>query len=178
MTEDEKPFGRPTAYDPAFVEQAAKLCNLGATDDEMADFFGVHRSTLYRWKLEYPDFCDAIKSAKEIADERVERSLYQKATGYNVTEQQAVKVKVEQYVEQVEVVEVEKHIPADTSAAIFWLKNRRKDQWRDKQEHEHTGKDGGPIEMEHVIADADAFTRAVTRLASRSGEASGTGEPE
>ena len=131
--------GRPSEFDPAYIEQAAKLCALGATDDEMADFFGVHRSTIYRWKLDHPEFCDAIKSAKEIADERVERSLYQKATGYNYTEEQAIKIKRAQYEEEVEVVQVEKHSPADTTAAIFWLKNRRKAEWRDKQEIEHTG---------------------------------------
>lgn len=142
------PAGRPSDYRPEYAEQAAKLCALGATDDEMADFFGIHRATLYRWKLDYPEFCDAIKAAKEVADERVERSLYQKATGYDYSEQQAIKVKRKQHVEDVEVVEVRKHSPADTTAAIFWLKNRRKEQWRDKQEHEHTGKDGGPIQTE------------------------------
>lgn len=126
--------GRPTEYDDGKVEQAAKLCALGATDDEMADFFGIHRATLYRWKLEYPEFCDAIKTAKEVADERVERSLYQKATGYDITEEQAVKLKVEQHKEEVEVVEVRKHVPADTTAAIFWMKNRRADRWRDKHD--------------------------------------------
>ncbi len=126
--------GRPTAYKKSYAEQAAKLCALGATDDEMADFFGVHRSTIYRWKLDHEEFCDAIKSAKEIADERVERSLYQKATGYNYTEEQAMKIKVGQYEEEIEVVEVEKHSPADTTAAIFWLKNRRPEDWRDKSE--------------------------------------------
>lgn len=141
MPEDDSPneLGRPTLFRDEFVEQAAKLCALGATDDEIAGFFGIHRATLYRWKLDRPDFCDAIKNAKEIADERVERSLYQKATGYNVTEQQAVKVKVDQYKEEVEVVDVEKHIAADTTAAIFWLKNRRSANWRDKQEVEHSG---------------------------------------
>lgn len=133
-TEEKHAGGRPTLFDPAYIEQASKLCDLGATDDEMADFFGIHRATLYRWKLDYPEFCDAIKSAKKNADERVERSLYQKATGYDVTEEQAVKLKVEQYKEEVEVVEVRKHVPADTTAAIFWLKNRRQDDWRDKSE--------------------------------------------
>lgn len=132
-------MGRPTAYKDEYADQAAKLCALGATDDEMADFFEVHRSTIYRWKLDHPDFCDAIKSAKEVADERVQRSLYQKATGYDYTEEQAIKVKLEQHREEVEVVQVRKHAPADTTAAIFWLKNRRKDDWRDKQEVEHTG---------------------------------------
>jgi transposase-like protein len=125
--------GRPTDYDEKFAAQASKLCELGATDDELADFFEVHRSTIYRWKHEHQEFCDAIKSGKEVADERVERSLYQKATGYNVTEEVAVKVKLEQYREGVEVVQVDKHVPADTTAAIFWLKNRRKDNWRDRQ---------------------------------------------
>lgn len=130
--------GRPTEFDDLYVEQAEKLCALGATDEEMADFFGVSVRTLYRWKLDYPEFCQAIKAAKDIADERVERSLYQKATGYNYTEQQAIKIKVEQHKEEVEVVDVERHAPAETPAAIFWLKNRRKDQWRDKQEVELT----------------------------------------
>lgn len=134
--------GRPTAYNPGFARQAAKLCELGATDDELADFFGVHRATIYRWKHEHDDFCDAVKTGKDVADERVERSLYQKATGYNVTEEQAVKVKVDQHKEAVEVVEVEKHIPSDTTAAIFWLKNRRKDDWRDRKEVEHSGNIG------------------------------------
>jgi len=130
------PAGRPTDFAAEMIEQAAKLCSLGATDDEMADFFGIHRATLYRWKLEHPEFCDAIKIAKEAADDRVERSLYQKATGYNVTEEQAIKLKVGQFEEEVEVVEISKHIPADTTAAIFWLKNRR--GWRDRQEVDHT----------------------------------------
>lgn len=148
--------GRPTDYKPAYAKQAAKLCALGATDDEMADFFGIHRSTIYRWKLDYPEFCDAIKSAKEIADERVERSLYQKATGYDFTEEQAIKIKLEQHREEVEVVEVRKHSPADTTAAIFWLKNRRKDDWRDKQEIDakvtHEAGDSISALMERIAA--------------------------
>jgi len=153
--------GRPTDYKPEYAEQAAKLCALGATDDEMADFFNVHRSTIYRWKLDHEDFCDSIKSAKEVADERVERSLYQKATGYNYTEEQAIKIKVGQHEEEVEVVEVEKHSPADTTAAIFWLKNRRKEDWRDKQEI--TGADGGAINLVHKIE------RIIVRAADRDG---------
>ncbi|ELQ6160064.1 terminase [Cronobacter dublinensis] len=131
--------GKPSQYKPEYAAQAEKLCLLGATDDEMADFFGVHRSTIYRWKLENEEFCNSIKTAKDVADARVERSLYQKATGYNFKEQQAFKIKVDQYEEEIEVVEVEKHAPADTTAAIFWLKNRQKDKWRDKQEIEHSG---------------------------------------
>ena len=146
----EPKVGRPTAYREEFAEQAAKLCALGATDDELADFFEVHRATIYRWKLDHPDFCDAIKSAKAAADERVERSLYQKATGYEVTEEQAVKVKVDQYKEEVEVVEVRKHIQAETTAAIFWLKNRRPAEWRDVKAQEISGPNGAPLEISEI----------------------------
>ncbi|MBL7390681.1 helix-turn-helix domain-containing protein [Escherichia coli] len=131
--------GKPSQYKPEYAAQAEKLCLLGATDDEMAEFFGVHRSTIYRWKLEHEEFCNSIKAAKDIADERVVRSLYQKATGYNYVEQQAFKVKVDRDKEELEIADVERHAPADTTAAIFWLKNRQKDQWRDKQEIEHSG---------------------------------------
>lgn len=131
--------GRPTDYDPKKMpEQAEKLCVLGATDEEIADFFGVSARTIYRWKIEHPEFCQAVKSGKENADERVERSLYQKATGYYFVEQESHKLKIDQHKEEIEVVDVEKFATPDTTAAIFWLKNRRKDVWRDKQEVEHT----------------------------------------
>ena len=145
MTDEAPVTGRPTEYQPEYAAQVEKLCQLGATDSEIADFFGVSVRTIHRWKIEHEEFCHSIKSGKEKADERVERSLYQKATGYDYTEEQAIKIKVEQHKEEVEVVQITKHAPADTTAAIFWLKNRRKDQWRDKQEHEVTGKDGTPL---------------------------------
>src|SRR5690348_1824657 len=77
------PGGRPTVYKPEFVEQARKLCVLGATDVELADFFEVTVTTLNRWKSLYPEFCASIKSGKDVSDERVERSLYHKAVGYS-----------------------------------------------------------------------------------------------
>jgi hypothetical protein len=131
--------GRPTDFDEAYIEQVEKLCQLGATDTEIADFFGVSVRTIYRWKLVSDRFCQAINSGKEKADERVQRSLYQKATGYEYKEEQAIKVKVDRDHENVEVVEVTKHQPADTTAAIFWLKNRKAAEWRDKIEQVHSG---------------------------------------
>ena len=135
MTDPEKgPGGRPSPYEDEFADQAGKLCQLGATDMEIADFFGVSVRTIYRWKLEHERFCQALKVGKAFADDRIERALFQRAAGYDYVEQQAIKIKTEQYVEEVEVVDVQKHAPADTTAQIFWLKNRRPDQWREKQE--------------------------------------------
>lgn len=131
--------GRPSVYKPDYATQAEKLCALGATDQELAEFFSVDVRTVQRWRLQHEDFCRAVKSGKEASDERVERSLYQRAIGYDVTEQQAIKVRVGTNQEEVRVVEVTRHVPPDTTAAIFWLKNRRPQAWRDKQEIDHAG---------------------------------------
>ena len=148
---EEKQTGRPSSFRPEFITQAEKLCALGATDQEIADFFEVSTRTVYRWKLDNDEFCQALKAGKSNADERVERSLYQKATGYHYVEQQAIKVKLEQYRDGVEVVEVERYAQPDTTAAIFWLKNRRSDLWRDKHDHTHSGPDGAPIQFQTII---------------------------
>lgn len=129
-----KKTGRPTKFDAEKIKQAEKLCVLGATDEEVADFFEVDVRTLYRWRNSYPEFCQALKSGKSAADERVERSLYQKAIGFRQT---AVKIFMPAGAEApVYAPYVEHHAP-DTTAAIFWLKNRRSQEWRDKQEHTH-----------------------------------------
>lgn len=135
MTEATTPkTGRPTKFKPEFVAQAVKLAALGATDREVADFFEVDERTLYRWKHEHEAFCQALKVGKASADERVEQALYRRAVGYvqDDTHFSAYEGKVTQtpYV---------KIVPPDTTAAIFWLKNRKPDEWRDKQEVEHKG---------------------------------------
>ena len=126
--------GRPSLFSPEYVGQAEKLCRLGATDDELADFFGVSVRTLHRWKSENDEFCHSIKSGKEVADERVERSLYARALGYEHPE---VDIRVIDHA--IVQTPIRKYYPPDTTAAIFWLKNRRPAQWRDKQDIEHSG---------------------------------------
>ena len=125
------PVGRPTDFRDEYVEQARKLAMLGATDREAAEFFDVAESTLYLWKHTHPAFSEALKVGKETADNRVEQSLYRRALGYS---HDAVKMhSVEGAVVTTPYVE---HYPPDTTAAIFWLKNRRPDQWRDKTEQD------------------------------------------
>lgn len=129
-------LGRPTVYRKEFAKQAEKLAALGATDQEIADFFEINVSTVYRWKHDHPDFCEALKVGKEVADNRVERSLYQKAIGY---EQDEVKIFMPANAHAPVYAPFRAKIPPDTTAAIFWLKNRRAKEWRDKQEIEHSG---------------------------------------
>jgi len=127
-------MARPSKYRPEFVTQAEKLCKLGATDLEVADFFGINVATLYRWKGEHDEFCEALKSGKEASDNRVERSLFSRATGY---EHDEVDIRVVK--DRIVKTPIRKFYPPDTTAAIFWLKNRKPAEWRDKQELEHSG---------------------------------------
>jgi len=126
--------GRPTKYKAEFAKQAAKLCHLGATDADLADFFGVTTRTIMNWSAQYPGFFHALKSSKAAADNRVVRSLYQRAIGYEYDA-----VKIFQYEGSPVVVPYREKVAPDTVACIFWLKNRCKDEWRDKQEVEHNG---------------------------------------
>lgn len=128
--------GRPPTYKPAFAEQAAKLCRLGATDLELADFFGVDVRTIYRWKHTHEAFCQSVTCGKEAADERVERALYNRAVGYS---HDAVKIFMPAGAEKPVYAPYTEHVPPDPSAAFNWLKNRKPAEWRDKQEVEHTG---------------------------------------
>lgn len=128
--------GRPTSYRPEYAEQVAKLCALGATDYELADFFGVDVRTIYRWRHSHPEFCQAQKVGKEAADERVERSLYQRAIGY---EQEGVKIFMPAGADAPVYAPFTAKIAPDVTAAIFWLKNRRPEDWRDRREVEHSG---------------------------------------
>jgi len=139
---DEKPLpkqGRPTDFKEEYVEQAEKLCRLGATDMELADFFNVDVRSIYRWCHRFERFCQALRAGKEACDDRVERALYNRAVGYS---HNAVKIFMPANAPAPVYAPYVEHVAPDVGAATMWLKNRRGDTWRDKQQHEHTGKDG------------------------------------
>lgn len=81
----------------------------GLTDEQIANNIGISRSTLAEWKKKYEDISDTLKKGKEVVDYQVENALLRNA------------------------------IKGDTTAQIFWLKNRRPDKWRDKRDLEHSG---------------------------------------
>lgn len=126
-----KKIGRPSGFQPEYANKAEKLCALGATDLEVADFFEVDISTITRWQNKYPEFCAALRVGKSACDDRVERSLYHRAVGYS---HQAVKIL--QFQGSPVIVPYREHVPPDVGAATLWLKNRRKDVWRDKFDHD------------------------------------------
>jgi len=142
-----KPAGRPTSFKPEYSEQAYKLCLLGSTDKEMADFFNVSEQTLNAWKTEFPIFLESITSGKLSADAKVAESLFKRATGY--TAKKIVTASIAGAVTDVK--EVNDYVGPDTAAASLWLRNRQPAKWRDKITQEVTGLDGGPMEMNHTI---------------------------
>lgn len=120
--------GRPTLYKAEYAKQVYKFALLGATLEQIADFFDVSLKTVSNWMNDHEDFLHAIKKGREIADAEVAEALYKRASGYTTTEQRVITDGQGGY----EIVEVEKEIMPDTAASFIWLKNRHPEKWRDK----------------------------------------------
>lgn len=125
--------GRKSKYNPDIDITAEGLCKQGYTDEQIAVFFGVDKGTINNWKQQFPLFFNSLKTGKQVADSRVEASLFQRAIGYSVPD-----VHVSSYEGEITVTPIIKHYPPDTTAQIFWLKNRQPKKWRDKQDVEHS----------------------------------------
>ena len=139
--------GRPSKYQPEFAPIAAKMCELGATDAELAAAFEVDTTTIWRWQSAFPDFCNALIAGKTAADNRVERSLYQRAVGYTFDSEKI-------FSNQGTVVRAKtvEHVPPDPGAAKLWLCNRRPDEWRDTAKVEVTGRNGEALQIDATAA--------------------------
>ena len=108
----------------------------GLTDEQIAANIGISRKTLYEWKSKYSDICDTLKRGKEVVDIQVENALLKRALGYTykeVTREKIFNPETGQY-KLMPTKEVTKEVVPDTTAQIFWLKNRRPEQWRDKRD--------------------------------------------
>ena len=142
--------GRPSKYKPEYAEQAHKLCLLGATDKDLADFFGVDEATINRWKEAHPQFCKSLNEGKVMADANVAHRLYTRAVGYKAEEETYEGGELKKT--------VVKEVVPDVTAQIFWLKNRQRDKWRDRQEIE-ANLSAGDLTPEQ----ADALIRGYTQ---------------
>ena len=126
--------GRPTKFKPEMVRQAGLLASRGMTDFEIAEFFGVSDRTFYRWMGRYPEFCQTVSLGKELPNQRVKRSLYSRAVGYNYNSE-----KIFSHQGSVTRAQCVEHVPPDVAAAKMWLTNRDPEEWRDKTEIEAKG---------------------------------------
>lgn len=113
----------------------------GLTDEQIASNIGIRRETLYDWKKKYANISNALKKGKEVIDIQVENALLKRALGYSYNEVTRERfVDKETGKESLEITKtVKKEVSPDTTAQIFWLKNRKPKEWRDRKETELTG---------------------------------------
>lgn len=124
----------------------------GLTDDQIAHNIGINVKTLYDWKNKFGNLSNALKRGKEVVDIMVENALLKRALGYKYDEvtRESKWNEVEEEWQLVETKRVRKEVAPDVTAQIFWLKNRKPTEWRDKQSHELTGENGGELLIKFV----------------------------
>ena len=124
-------MARPTKFSEDAFDVAMEHYNQGATDAQVAETLKVTETTINNWKIKYPKFFESIKEAKGFCDRDVEESLFKRAKGF---------VRVIQKIDKDGCIhDVEEELPPDPTSMIFWLKNRKPKEWRDKQEVEQSG---------------------------------------
>ena len=121
----------------------------GLTDEQIAKNLGVNVRTVYDWKDRFPQFSQALKKGRGPVDIEVENALLKRAMGYTVTLKKPIKIRVEKRLqgkgtiieETIQYAEEEQHVPADTTAQIFWLKHRKANRWGDTPKGAAAGND-------------------------------------
>ena len=130
---------RPTTYKDWITEEGlekiAGWARDGLVNEQIAQQIGIHPSTLYDWQNKYPEIAESLKQGKEVIDRQVESALLKRALGYEYEEVKMIVT--ESGGKRVE--KTRKQVLPDVTAQIFWLKNRKPKEWRDKQEVEHSG---------------------------------------
>lgn len=136
-TPETKEIGRPSKFNELIKEKIISLAKDGKTNEQIADIIGVHVRTIENWQGKHKDLLWALREAKQAADDLVEASLFSRAVGYS---HKSVKVFFDRESLQTVEHEIVEQYPPDVTAAIFWLKNRKPSEWREKTEVEHSGK--------------------------------------
>lgn len=120
------PAGRPSKYPGIDLKKVQKMAEFGLIDRQMAELLGITEGTFNEYKKK-PEFMEALTAGKAVADELVEKALFQRATGYSHPD-----VHITNYKGEITETEITKHYPPETVACIFWLKNRKPKDWKDK----------------------------------------------
>lgn len=146
MGKTQKKVGAPAKYDPErHIPLIKGLARDGLTMAEMAEYIGIHKNTLTNWGKRYPELGVALKNGRAEADAKVEDSLFRKACGITVKEVRKTVVEDANGNKTKRVEEYTKELPPDTTAIIYWLKNRQPDKWRDVRKA-----DGGAVDAERA----------------------------
>lgn len=140
-------MGRKTKFSNEKLEEAKKLAKEGYTDEDIALKLNIGIRTLYDWKKKYPQFMQALKENKDYFDDKVEQALLKRALGYEYEETEMIASKDGK---TSRVKKTKKVIPPDTTAIIFWLKNRQPSKWRNRIELQHEGQIKTEINMQEL----------------------------
>lgn len=142
-----KPLGRPSKKNNLDLRMVEVLYSLGLTDSQVGKVFDVSEVTIHAWKKDQK-FLEARRKGKEVPDKEVEVSLYKRATGYTYpdTDIRVISGRIIR-------TPITKHCPPDPTSMIFWLKNRKKEEWRDRQEVGLTEADGTPLTVKVLFTD-------------------------
>lgn len=149
--------GRPSKYETHVLPRMVEIegwARDGLIDEQIAKNLGVALSTFMTYKKKYPELSDALKRNKEVADREVENALFKRAVGYKY-EEITRELKKDPDTDELSLVVtkvVTKEVVPDVTAQIFWLKNRKPKEWRDRQEIEHSG-DLGVVIVDDIPKD-------------------------
>src|SRR6266699_1517678 len=160
-------------YHQRFAEMAVKVARLGATERELAEAIGIGLGVLKHWKKRHPEFREALRNARLEADLNVADRLYLRATGYSHPAVKIMSVKHAirdddgklRIIDEVVHEPYTEHYPPDTTAAIFWLKNRRPDLWKDVTQQDR--KVTAEVDLQVSLNDAREQLSAQLNQASR-----------
>lgn len=133
--------GRPSKYPTIDLKEVEKLAGFGLIDTQIADFLDISEKTINVYK-KTPKFLQALKRGKVKANLVVEKSLFHRANGYSHKE-----LYITQYKGQIITEEIVKHYPPDPTSMIFWLKNRKREQWADRIDHTNDGSRFDPVQI-------------------------------
>jgi hypothetical protein len=138
--------GATPVYDPDYHPLMIwSLCTEDKTESEIAEALGISMGLLSQWKVDYPPVLEAIKDGKTGTNVKIERKLIERAMGYDYREKKIIQeLDFRGNLVPVRMEIIEKHEPPNMGAIAFWLKNRRRDKWRDKWEIEHSGTVNNP----------------------------------
>lgn len=141
----------PLKYNQAYHDDWAwSLAIKGATDEEIAEAFGIAVRTLHRWKHDYQSLTLALMSGKEAADAKVERKLFERATGYKYEETETVmEIDANGNRKPAKIRKVQKECPPDVLAQMYWLNNRKPKQY--KRNPENFIPQGNDDDMDEVV---------------------------
>ena len=172
--DERKKTGRKEKYDSEVKPHLLKIsawARDGLVDLDIAKNLDICEATFYKYKREKPEFAEALRVGKEEADILVENAMFKKAIGYAYDEVTYEK----QGDELVEVKRVKKEAAPDTTAQIFWLKNRKSADWRDKR-HEEVEITAAPVKLEDYFIKGERSNR-IEELLEKANPGGGSGTP-